>query len=462
MKVKRWLILVIVGVFLISLGVSLIVSTPYFRSIYVLWRDFVFRFINRYWLAVVFGLAWLVGGVVLVVYGLQRMNRSVITAISSLPEKEVVNEVFKKRQLEKGPSIVAIGGGHGLYSLLHGLKNYTSNITAVVTVFDDGGSSGRLREEMGVLPPGDIRNCLIALADAEPLMGELFQYRFGESTGLGGHNFGNLFITALAQITGDFQKAIFESSKILAVRGRVLPTTTQNVFLRAECEDGSIILGESQVGVCGKRIKRIFLEPSAVYTTPEVVKAIEEADLIVLGPGSLYTSVLCNLAVEEVREAILRSSAPLVFVCNITTQPGETDDYDFSDHLQAVFQFIPPQRLNYVLINNGVPSSEGENELSISGAKMVRGNGEEVPSSIKVIKADLISYHHPSRHDSQKLAQAIMSVLLEEKPSWGFYLTLHNDEILKNLNPMYLVGQWRAKSRENGEKKEKTLSMFRD
>jgi uncharacterized cofD-like protein len=464
MRVKRWLILVIVGVFLISLGVSLIVSTPYFRSIYVLWRNFVFGFFNRYWLAVVFGLAWLMGGVALAVYGLQKMNRSVITAISSLPEKEVVNEVFKKRQLEKGPSVVAIGGGHGLYSLLHGLKNYTSNITAVVTVFDDGGSSGRLREEMGVLPPGDIRNCLIALADAEPLMGELFQYRFGENTGLEGHNFGNLLITALAQITGDFQKAVFESSKILAVRGKVLPTTTQNVFLRAECEDGSIVLGESQVGTCGKKIKRIFLEPQVVHTTPEVIKAIEDADLIVLGPGSLYTSVLCNLAVGEVREAILRSSAPLVFVCNITTQPGETDGYDFSDHLQAVFQFIPPQRLNYVLINNGKPNSEGEEELSLSGAEMVQGNGEEVPSSVKIIKADLISYRHPSRHDSQKLAQAIMSILLEEKPSWTFYLTLHNDEILKNLNPMHLMGQWRTKSWGNGEnkgRKEKTLPLFK-
>jgi len=455
MRVKRWLFLVIVGVFLISLGVSLIVSTPYFRSIYVLWRNFVFGFLNRYWLAIVFGLAWLVGGVALVVYGLQKMNRSVITAISSLPEKEVVNEVFRKRQLEKGPSIVAIGGGHGLYSLLHGLKDYTSNTTAVVTVFDDGGSSGRLREEMGVLPPGDIRNCLIALADVEPLMSELFQYRFGEDTGLGGHNFGNLFITALAQITGDFQKAVFESSKILAVRGKVLPTTVQNVFLRAECEDGSIILGESQVGTCGKKIKRIFLEPSVVHTTPEVVKAIEEADLIVLGPGSLYTSVLCNLAVEEVREAILRSPAPLVFVCNITTQPGETDGYDFSDHLQAVFQFIPPQRLNYILVNNGIPSEAGEEELFLSGAEMVRGNGEEIPSSVKVIKADLISYHHPSRHDSQKLAQVLMSILLEEKPSWAFYLTLHNDEILKGLNPVHLVNQWRLRARENGENKKK-------
>ena len=451
MKVKRWLLLVVIGMLLISLGVSLIVSTPYFRGIYVLWRSFVFGFLDHYWLAVVFGLAWLAGGVALVIYGLQRMNRSVINAISPLSGKEVVDEVFKKRQLEKGPNIVAVGGGHGLYSLLHGIKNYTSNVTAVVTVFDDGGSSGRLREEAGVLPPGDIRNCLIALADAEPLMSELFQYRFSGDMDLGGHSFGNLLITALAQITGDFQKAVFESSKILAIRGKVLPTTVQDVFLRAECEDGSIILGESKVGTCGKKIKRIFLEPAVVHTTSEVIEAIDEADLIVLGPGSLYTSVLCNLAVEEVREAILRSSAPLVFVCNITTQPGETDGYDFSDHMQAIFQFIPPQRLNYVLVNSEAPSPEGEKELFLSGAQMIQSNGEELPPSIKVIKENLISSDHPNRHDPQKLAQALIYILLEEKPSWAFYLTLHTDEALKNLNPVHLMNQWRGKNRENGK-----------
>jgi uncharacterized cofD-like protein len=316
-------------------------------------------------------------------------------------------------------------------------------------VFDDGGSSGLLRQEMGVLPPGDIRNCLIALADTEPLMGKLFQHRFDNDSTLSGHNFGNLFITALTQITGDFQKAVGESSKVLAVRGRVLPTTLLNVVLKAECEDGSIISGESSVGCCGKRIKRIFLDPGQVVSTPEVVKAIDEADLIVLGPGSLYTSVLCNLAVSEVREAVMRSSAPLVFVCNITTQPGETDHYRFSDHLDAIFQFIPPDRLNYILVNGEKPTPEEMTELSSRGIDMVTADDISTYNSIKIFQASMLSHEQPSRHDSDKLARALIQILTSEKPSWNFYFTIYTEEGLKNLKFVRLMNDFKERKKNN-------------
>jgi len=450
MRVKRWLFIAVCGVLLISLGMSLILSVPSIRGFYTLWRRFVFAFLGHYSPAVVFGLAWIVGGATLIVWGLQHMNRSIISAL--VPEKEDIAEaIFKSRRLTRGPHIVAIGGGHGLYTLLHGLKEYTANLTAIVTVFDDGGSSGRLRRDMGVLPPGDIRNCLIALADTEPLMRDLFQYRFGEDNELKGHNFGNLFIAALTQVTGDFQRAILESSKVLAVRGRVLPTTLENVLLKAECTDGTIVSGESNVGSCGKRIKRIFLDPPSVPTTPEVLRALEDADLIVLGPGSLYTSVLCNLAVEEVREAILRSQAPLVFVCNVTTQPGETDGYTFSDHLEAVFQFLPRERVNYVLVNRERPQEEVLRELKKSGIAPIFAEGGEWDFPGKILEAPLLSPEHPTRHDPSRLAQALVEILLEEKPSFSLYFALHTKNGLKNLKIVRLVSRLGKKALARSE-----------
>ncbi len=445
MRVKRWLFLAILGVLCISLGMSLFLSSPYFRLIYQSWRQLVFATLRGYWMAVLFGILWLAGGVALIVYGLQQMNRSIFRAVTSVSETEIVEKVFQKRRLERGPHIVAIGGGHGLHTLLHGMKNYTANITAIVTVFDDGGSSGRLRREMGVLPPGDIRNCLIALADVEPLMRDLFQYRFPDNEELKGHNVGNLFITALTQITGDFQKAILESSKVLAVRGRVLPTTLENVLLKAECEDGSIVSGESNVGQCKKRITRIFLEPANVSSTPEVTKALEEADLIVLGPGSLYTSVLCNLAVKDVREAILRSSAPLVFVCNITTQPGETDGYTFLDHVKALFHFLPPERINYILVNDERPPASAREEMAHADIEPIFIEEESFAFPGKILEAPLLSPQCPTRHDAEKLAQALVEILLEEKPSLSFYFALQGKQGFKRVKIVRLVKGWRKK-----------------
>ena len=445
MRVKRWLIIAIVGVLLISLGLSLILSVPYLRIIYYSWRTLVYELIRSYWLGVCFGLLWIVGGIVLVVYGLQKMNRSIISAIKPISREEVAQTVFRRRQLEKGPNIVAIGGGHGLHTLLHGIKEYTSNVTAVVTVFDDGGSSGKLRQEMGLLPPGDIRNCLVALADCEPLMRELFNHRFSQSHSLDGHNFGNLFIAALTQITGDFQKAILESSRVLAVRGKVLPTTLESVVLKAECDDGEVITGESNIGKCGKKIRRLFLDPQDVRSTPEVVEAIAKADMIVLGPGSLYTSVLCNLAIREVREAILRSSAPLVFVCNVTTQPGETDGFALSDHLKALFQFIPLSRVNYVLVNEEIPPAEELERVLAQGVSPVSIDLDGLPPGLKVVKSRLLSAEFPTRHDSEKLARALAQILVEEQPNWSLYFALYTREGLKSLKVSRVVSDFRAR-----------------
>ncbi len=235
------------------------------------------------------------------------------------------------------------------------------------------------------------------------------------------------------------------------MRGRVLPTTLLNVVLKAECDDGNIISGESNVGVCGKRIKKIFLDPEQVVSTPEVIKAIYEADIIVLGPGSLYTSVLCNLAVDEVREAVLHSPAPVVFVCNVTTQPGETDHYKFADHLNAIFQFIPPERLNYILVNNEKPDSDRMDELNQRGIDMVNTAEINTYDSIKIYEAPLLSLEQPTRHDSNKLARALIQILTNEKPSWKFYFTLYTEDGFKNLKLVQMMNKYKKKKTSDQE-----------
>src|SRR5690554_3902621 len=244
-----------------------------------------------------------------------------------------LDENTNRTVVTNGPRIVTIGGGTGLGTILRGLKKTTDNLTAIVTVADDGGSSGRLRAEFGILPPGDIRNCLIAMADLEPLMEKLMQYRFNGGTGLSGHSFGNLFITAMTGITGDFEKAIEASSQVLAVRGRVYPATLANVQLHAELSDGRKVTGESTIGKSDCSIRRVYMEPSTAEALPEAIKAIEEADVVILGPGSLYTSVIPPLLVRGIREALQNTKAPKVYICNVMTQPGETTGFTASDHL---------------------------------------------------------------------------------------------------------------------------------
>lgn len=311
-----------------------------------------------------------------------------------------------------------IGGGTGLSTLLRGIKEHTSNLTAIVTVADDGGSSGRLRKGMGVLPPGDIRNCLVALADSEPLMARLFQYRFpeGDPTGLGGHTFGNLFIATMSAITGDFEEAVKESSRVLAVRGRVLPSTLEDVELVAECEGGALVEGESSISKCGAPIKRVFLRPEDPEALPEAVEAICHADAVLLGPGSLFTSVMPNLLVGGITDAIRRSGAPKAYVCNVMTQPGETDGFTAADHVRAILEHVGPGVVECVIVNTGEVHPRLAERYRQEGAYPVAANPKEIEAfGVSVAGGDLISDTHYARHDPERLALAIVKLLTEVK-----------------------------------------------
>jgi len=308
--------------------------------------------------------------------------------------------------------IVAIGGGTGLSTLLRGLKAYTSQLTAVVTVADDGGSSGRLRRGLGVLPPGDFRQCLSALAEAEPLMSQLFEYRFGEGSGLDGHSFGNLFLVALSGITGSFESALREASRVLAVRGRILPATLRNIVLCAELMDASIVYGESKLVQTNSKIQRVFLEPEDSPAYPEVIQAILEANAIVIGPGSLYTSILPNLLVRDITRAIQASTGHKIYVCNVTSQRGETDDYALSDYLTTLRRHVVNLPLDAVLVNNNftppIPARWKVTYVSI--------DADAAKFKIPLIQADLVDEQRPNRHDSAKLARMLMELVSGEAP----------------------------------------------
>jgi len=309
-----------------------------------------------HWLRGVLLLSAGLGAVAMAVY---RLSGSLVSAFFEPNRESIVDVVYRRRVRRRGPKIVAIGGGTGLSALLRGLKDHTESLAAIVTVADDGGSSGRLRRELGLLPPGDFRNCIAAMAEAEPLMTQLFQYRFGEGVGLNGHSFGNLFIAAMTGVTGDFGQAIRESSKVLAVRGRILPSTMQSLTLCAElAEDAQNarrqVQGESMIPKSGAPIERVFLQPDDARGYGESVQALLEADLIVVGPGSLYTSILPNLLVRDIAAAIRASDALVVYVCNLATQVGETEHYDAAAHVQAIYNHVGPDLFDYVLVNDNL------------------------------------------------------------------------------------------------------------
>jgi uncharacterized cofD-like protein len=314
------------------------------------------------------------------------------------------------RRREFGPKIVAIGGGHGLSVLLRGIKQHTTNITAIVTVADDGGSSGKLRRELGLLPPGDFRNCIAALASDEALMTQLFQYRFGWSGGLNKHTFGNLFITAMAGITGSFERAILQSAKVLAIQGQVLPSTLADVVLMADVHDESDglaqVKGESHIPLAPGDIVRVYLEPDDAPAYPGSVRALLDADLIVAGPGSLFTSLLPNLLVREIAQAVAMSTAVRVYVSNVAAQRGETNRYNAGDHIAAIEAHVGKGLFPIVLANSNrdVPFEAHE------GIEMVKPSFPR-DRSYQAVTADLVDRSYPWRHDSSKLAQALLSQL---------------------------------------------------
>lgn len=317
----------------------------------------------------------------------------------------------------KKTKIVVIGGGTGLSTMLRGLKRYPYDITAIVTVADDGGSSGRLRDDYDIPPPGDIRNVIAALSDTEPLVEQMFQYRFTESNDLGGHSLGNLMLTALAEITGDFSHAIAEMSKVLKVHGKVLPAANRKVMLHAELVDGSIIKGESKIPNAQMPIKRVFLEPDNVKPLPEAIKAIERADFILIGPGSLYTSIIPNLLVQEIGESVKYTKAKKIYICNLMTQKGETIHYRATDHVQAIYQHMGQSCLDAILVNSvDLPSTIKENYKE-ENAEPVQFDVEKLEKmGLEVIKKDIaVIQSGVVRHESEEIAKWLFEYTKQNK-----------------------------------------------
>jgi uncharacterized cofD-like protein len=409
--VKRWYLVILLGVTMLGVGMAMFLLDLYRTdstnpALLTILSYASLRFLPRFLRVVIFGVI----GIGVVVLGVLQLNRSLLRPYVR-PGRPLVEELANYRRRERGPRIVTIGGGHGLSTLLRGLKAYTRNLTAVVTVADDGGSSGRLRESFGILPPGDIRNCLAALSNDEQMLTQLFQYRFSGAGNLDGHSFGNLFITALAEITGSFEGAIAESGKVLSVSGRVLPSTLHNVRLVADMQlPNSLnqvrVRGESRIPQMAGRVRHVWLEPNDAPAYPPVVKAILNADMIVVGPGSLYTSLLPNLLVQDLLGAIQASRAVKVYVSNIATQKGETDLYSCYDHVRVLEEHVGDRLFDVVLCNNNY---EGQ-LLDDSQWALV---DEKTLADSRVRCADLTDGSYPWRHDSKKLAETLITVLAE-------------------------------------------------
>ena len=402
LQVKRWFALIFLGAVMMTLGVLILFDIkPVFYTM-----EFIRKIamnISTEWVA----FAVVMFGAGIFFKGWQKTNLSMLDGGDN---QTLLEALYRRRKLNRGPKIVAVGGGTGLSMLLKGIKHITNNITAVVTVGDDGGSSGRLREEMGVLPPGDIRNCIAALADDEDLVTKLFQYRFKTGEGLEGHSFGNLFLTALCSITGDMVRAVKESSNVLSIRGRVLPSTLDDMKLVAEMEDGRIIHGESNIPEAHGKIKRLFTDPQNCKALDDVITAIKDAELIILGPGSLYTSVIPNLLIQEISHEIAKSNAKKIYVCNIMTQPGETDGYSVSDHINALMQHAGSRKIvDAVLVNDFMPSNLAQ-KYQMSGSYPVKLDFENLKKlGVSLFSRKLIedSKEGLVRHSSKRVARAI-------------------------------------------------------
>jgi uncharacterized cofD-like protein len=395
--IKRWIFLCLLGLgFIVPLAL-LTVKTMSKTSV----------------LLASFSTALLILGIFLIFTSIKNVVRMFARALMPLNGSEsLVDIVYQKRQVQSllhGPRVVAIGGGTGLSTMLSGVKTFTSNITAIVTVTDTGGSSGRLRDEMDMLPPGDIRNCLVALADAGPLIRDLFQYRFETGEGLKGHSFGNLFITALSMVTGDFEKAIAESSKVLAIRGRVLPSTLEKVTLVGEFMDGTSAEGETNITDLKKPLRSIRLRPDDCRACQEALDAIEIADLVIMGPGSLYTSILPNLLIKDIRDAVLRSDAYKVFIMNAMTQPGETTGMTAWDHLNVILDHTDPRIVDACFVNTAVIPETMLRRYEKQGAMPVKLDTEKIrEKGYRIIQGDVLQEGEQVRHNSEALMKLVI------------------------------------------------------
>ncbi|MBU3196244.1 YvcK family protein [Clostridium algidicarnis] len=408
-KVKRWVVFAIFGIILIIFGLNELsrhmLYNWYYKGFYILLN---------------------VTGIFILYISVTEGIKSIMALINSgylkfsIDSKKLESLIYEKRLLVKGPKIVVIGGGTGLSTMLRGLKYYTSNITAIVTVADDGGGSGDLREDLGILPPGDIRNCILALADTEPLMEELLQYRFEEGR-LKDQSFGNLFLAAMDGISDNFEEAVKKMSSVLAVTGKVMPVTLENMVLKCELKNGNIVKGESNIpkeAISQKSpINKIMIEPKDAKALVDSVEAIKTADAIILGPGSLYTSVIPNLLVKDIGEAIKKTSAIKIYVSNIMTQPGETDDYTVVDHVKAIIDHSYDGVIDYVIANIGEIGKELEEKYLEENSKLVTKDEKELEKlNIKLIESDFVKTTKGLiRHDSEKLASVIVETIMDKK-----------------------------------------------
>lgn len=394
MRVKRWILLCCFGIILCSMGFVLTITEAQKTS----------------------GSLVVLLGIGIVAVSIRKIIKSVVTVLIPQRENELVNIMYQRRYLERGPRLVVIGGGSGLSVLLHGLKEFTSNITAIVTVADDGGSSGRLRSQFNVPPPGDIRNCLVALADSEPLMSDLFQFRFKEAGELEGHSFGNLFILAMLKVTGDFEKAIRESSKILAIRGRVVPSTLKLVTLTAQHKDGTITEGESSISKKRSPVERLYLKPEGCGATEDAIQAIQNAEGIVVGPGSLFTSILPNLLIEDLARAIAMAPVPKIYVCNVMTQPHETDHFSAFDHVNALVEHTRPEILSHVIVNTGQIPANLLTKYAKEEAFPVNADIEKIRSlGYEVVEDNIVSAQDMIRHNSRRVSKIVLDVVNDWK-----------------------------------------------
>jgi uncharacterized cofD-like protein len=408
MHLKRWLLLLFLGITVLGLGAAIFLidfyrSLPDDSFIVVLTGAGLDRPVRA---ALVALLGVLVTGI-----GVWGLMRSIVSPFVARGDS-VMEVLYTKRYLARGPRIVAIGGGTGLSTLLRGLKGYSANITAIVAVADDGGSSGRLRQQLGIVPPGDIRNCIAALADAEPLMTQLMQYRFPPGSGLDDHAFGNLFIAAMTAVTGDFEEAVRESNRVLAVRGQVLPATSVPLNLGAVLVSGRRLAGQVAISHAEEPIDHVTIEPSDVRASSEALERILEADLVVVGPGSLFSSVLPNLLISDIRDAVAAANGLRVYVCNVATQPGETGSFSAAEHLEALFAHVGEGLIDFALLNGNHAARRPEGWLG-QPVRVDERRLEEL--GVTIIEEDLVDESNAHRHDSAKLAAALMRLQQEER-----------------------------------------------
>lgn len=408
-KIKRWIFLGFIGMVLSVVGFIEIFSQ--------VGESIAFKVLYLF-LSLI--------GLLIMYIALSEFIKSFIALINNekikitITDKNIEDLVDEKRVHVGGPKIVVIGGGTGLSTMLRGLKLYTNNITAIVTVGDDGGGSGKLRADLGMLPPGDIRNCILALADTEPIMEDLLQYRFTEGT-LKGQSFGNLFLAAMDGISDNFEAAVQKMSSVLAVTGKVLPVTLDDMKLIAELENGNIVEGESiipdEVIKQKSKIKNLKIEPEKAKPLLDALMAISEADAIVMGPGSLYTSIIPNLLVEDIAECINKSDAIKIYISNVMTQPGETDDFTVSDHIKTLMKYSGKNSVEYVIANNGTIPKDIEERYLREGSKLVELDYDNIKDlGVKVVETDLVKITKGYvKHDSEYLAQVLMTTVLDKK-----------------------------------------------